>query len=64
MLVMIYSVGPVKNFRSDRRLQTVMATDGMVKFEVQLFYIYILLITKKNLKFFLLDHINLDQDVG
>ena len=50
MLVMVYSVGAVKNFRSDRRLQTVLATDGMVKFEVQLFYIYISLITKKKFK--------------
>jgi hypothetical protein len=38
ILAMVHSVAAVKNFGSNRRLQTVLATDGMVKFEVHVIY--------------------------
>ena len=57
ILTMVYSVGAVKTYGSNRRLQTVLATDGMVKFEVYIFiYIYIYI-------FHFHHHINLDQNV-
>lgn len=36
ILAMVFSVSAVKNFTSSRRLQTVLATDGKVKFEVDI----------------------------
>ena len=36
ILAMVFSVSAVKNFTSNRRLQSVLATDGKVKFEVDI----------------------------
>ena len=34
---MVHSVGAVKKFGPDKSLQTVLVTDGMTKFEVELY---------------------------